>query len=315
MPEAPRTRQQEILSILLSLVLGFLIWLYVDSRRTVTMDVDAHVWLTIPEGWEWQDLPPEKISIRIQGSRTRMEALDLSQVAWQRDIVVQHDAAALAVQEAIRPSDFFLPEGVTVVDIKRKELQGRIVRLVPNWVRVQPNIDGKPMDGYKMAQARVTPKFVQVMVPPDFDVSQVEMVTTPLIKLDGTETETLYRQVTVQPLTVGRRVLTSNEKLNVTLMIVPVQKEQEFSNVKLRVLYGPLLGLRISEITPAAVSVVLRGPQKEIEAMKDQLVAYVDIADMAGKPRGEHVFACKVQVVPGVQVVSITPPEVKLVID
>ena len=316
MDEQPQTRRQLAINIAISVVIGTLIWFYVDSRRTVTKDVPVAVDISTPQGWEWTTRPPETIRVRIQGPRTLMDTLDVRQIRWSREIARPDGVNELQIQEPVHASDILLPPGAVVVEVGTAQVTGRLVRLAPCWVRVRPKIEGKPAEGYAVAQTTVTPPFVQVMAPSNFDVGGAELETFPVIRLTGTETTSMYLKVNVASKNVGTRTLTSNDRLDASVIIQPVPKKEEFKNVKVRVLYGPLMGVRITSITPPMVTVVAEGPAKAIEALGTAgPVVYVDIAELTGRMQGEHTLPCRVMTVPELRIHSIDPQDVTLRID
>ncbi|MHC4887259.1 MAG: CdaR family protein [Planctomycetota bacterium] len=307
-------RTLQPLNLLFSLVLAMLVWAYVDDRRVETQSFEVPIEVIIPSGWEVRSRLPQTLTANLRGPKELMKSLSLTDLALSYTIArPSSDSDSHTEPIPIDPEDIRTPPGVEVVDLDLKDLDVRMVRLVPYYVRVRANIIGKPAKGFRITSAYPDPNWVKVLVPKGTLGPGDELQTYPLDINNASQP--IYRRVGIKPTVLSNRLITSNADTLVSVVIDPLPQRRTLEKVPVRILYG-LLGLKITKITPSTISLTLEGPQAEVEKMSEQsCIVYADLREITGQPQGQHPLRLKAQLPPGIQIHSLTPTEATVTIE
>jgi YbbR domain-containing protein len=301
-------------TLLISVVLALLVWIYVDNRRIENKDFTVSLSISIPEGWELDSNIPNVFEVVLQGPKEQMKSMAVSSLSILKRVnpPVKYDSDIYTQKILIDDADLRIPSGVVVLSKTLKQVTVNLIRLVPEYVRIRPAIEGKPAQGYRVLRMDADPSYVEIMVPKGL-IKFGDYLECYPVDISG-QAEDVYRRVGVRPveLTGGRRIHT-DKGIDVSVIIEPIPEIKVLEKVPVRVLYGPLLGLRIMKIDPPTVKLTVEGPKAVVDALteKDPIV-YVDTGDITGEPRGEHMLRCRIHLPPGIIIKNITPEDVKI---
>lgn len=147
----------------LSTCIAALLWLVVAGERVVERVMRAPVEMqNLPEGLELVGNPPDTVEVRLRGpsgALSRMAAGDMSAVI---DLGTARPGRRLF---HITQSSVHVPYGMEVVQVGPSTLTMEFemsgVRLVP----VEPDVEGRPADGYEVTRVTSDPETVEVAGP------------------------------------------------------------------------------------------------------------------------------------------------------
>ncbi len=301
-------------ALLVSIILALLVWIYVDNRRIENKTVKVSLLLNLAEGWELSSDVPKSITVVLQGPKEQMKGMAVNTISLNKTITAPSKHDVYTENILIKDADLRLPSGVAVLSVSPSQIEVTVVRLVPQYVRVRPVFEGKPAKGYRVLRMDADPSYVEVMVPKGL-VKPGDFLECYPIDVSG-KAEDIYRRVGVQPaeLTGGRKLQT-DKGIDVSVIIEPIPAVKVLKKVPVRVLYGPILGLRIMKINPPTVTLEIEGSKAILDNLteKDPIV-YVDTSDITGEVRGEHILRCRIHLPVGVVVKDIVPKEVKITV-
>ncbi len=289
---------------LLSLVIAFGLWSFVNFGERDTED-------TIKVPLELRNIPPQLmitsprvdfVDVRLVGPRTLLGRVDRNRLSFPLDMSgVKPGPAVFRVgAEALA-----LPRGVRVVRMNPAQITIELERLSHKTVPVRLRLLGKPPEDLQVADTKVSPEMVEVSGPAT-DIEDVNVALTQPIDVSKAESGTIERELPLEA--AGDYVSFSASRVAVQLRIEEVPVNREFKGVGVQVLGTNLE----STVVPRTVRVVVRGPKPLLESLKlDADVAHIDAA---GRGVGEHRMKPAIDLPDGVELVSMEPAEVKLVL-
>ncbi|MGE0821089.1 MAG: YbbR-like domain-containing protein [Candidatus Binatia bacterium] len=285
---------------LFSLAFACGLWLFVnyaerDTEKTLVVPVEFRnlpsQFVIVGDRDEYVDLRLRGPSSLLSQQNSKKIRLDLSEV--------RPGVASFRINADM----LNLPRGVRLVRISPAHLNLNIARVVKRKVPVQLHIDGEPPHGYMVKTFTLEPENIEITGP----APQVERVRE-------LRTETLDVSKLTQP-TVRELGLIGPEEELVTFAVDHVKAQvdisevvltQKFRNLKIEV-KNALLPAKLS---PAQVSVTLRGPQRIIESFAFN--GGEIFADANGKEAGTVEVPVSVIVPPGIEILSREPEVVSL---
>jgi YbbR domain-containing protein len=168
----------------LSTLVAILLWLVVAGERVVERVMRAPVeFQNLPAGLELVGNPPDTVEVRLRGSSgalSRMAAGDMSAVL---DLATARPGRRLF---HITPSQVSVPYGLEIVQVGPSTLTMEFevsgIRRVP----VEPDIDGRPANGFDVTKVTSDPDTVEV-AGPESALKRLQSATTePVSVMDQT---------------------------------------------------------------------------------------------------------------------------------
>lgn len=171
--------------------------------------------------------------------------------------------------------------------------------LFPRTVTVRPRIEGRPLDGYRVASIAVVPPTVDLVATVD-EFDDLASVETAPISIDG-RSMTLIRTV---PLATTAGEAAAETQVRVTVRIEPIAAEVRVP-VRVRIVNAPANWS--ASVQPASARLLLRGGAAEIARLDSELDPIV--VDASGLAAGRHSIALEWSAPDGVEVeiVELTP--------
>jgi len=289
----------------LSLLVAVVLWLAVSGQSQVERNIRVPLeYQNVPVGMEIVGDPPGSVDVRLRGSSG-----NLARVV-QGDIV-----AALDLRNArqgtrifnLHASEVRVPFGVQVVQVTPPTVSLEFEFSGQKVVPVSPVIEGEPESGFVVGRITTSPSTVQVLGP----VGRLEALreaTTEPVNVDGARASVLDRvTIGVEDTSVRLRE-PQVAVVNVEILPAPVQETLTGVQITPSNLERGLT----ARITPATVSVVVRGTRERIAGLgAGDLRAEVNLADLG---RGRHVVTVVVPNREGVAVERVEPASVTVTI-
>ena len=289
-----------------SLLLAFFLWFSInvterDAERVVEMPVTIR---KLGNGLLVVNPPTKPVSMTLRGPRNILDGVDDRKGRISLDLtgLTAGDTRLDMNPDMVRPE---LPRRLKVVRIEPPRLKLRIERLSRRTVPVRADLAGMPTFGYTVAESRVEPDHVEVTGPAS-KVDDLTEITTEPIDLRGLH-ETVQRNVLLA--WAGDFVTVAPDHTLVTLSFEEAVTTREFKHV--------VISLRHAEsprtdINPAWVDVVVRGPQAQLHNFKlEDGAAWVDAA---GLGPGPHQVAIRVDLPARLDVVHRQPDSARVVV-
>jgi YbbR domain-containing protein len=168
----------------LSTLVAVMLWLIVAGERVVERVMRAPVeFQNLPAGLELVGNPPDTVEVRLRGSSgalSRMTAGDMSAVL---DLSTARPGRRLF---HITSSQVNVPYGLEIVQVGPSTLMMEFemsgIRMVP----VEPDIDGRPANGYEVTKVTSDPEMVEVAGPESALKRLQAAITEPVSVADQT---------------------------------------------------------------------------------------------------------------------------------
>jgi YbbR domain-containing protein len=169
---------------LVSTLVAFLLWLVVAGERVVERVMRAPVeFQNLPAGLELVGNPPDTVEVRLRGSSgalSRMAAGDMSAVL---DLSTARPGRRLF---HITASQVTVPYGIEIVQVGPSTLTVEFEMSGIRRVPVEPDVDGRPADGYEVTEVRSDPNTVEVAGPESALKRLQAAITEPVSVVDQT---------------------------------------------------------------------------------------------------------------------------------
>ncbi len=148
---------------LLSVVLAFIMWLYVDSlqekERFFSVPLEIR---NVPPEYIVSNEIPQFVKLVVRGKEETLSLIDSEGVTAYLDFgnnIGQSNRVAVKVDREN------IPDGVSIKEISPRMVEVRIAKVITKKVRVVPVIVSKLPNGYTLEDLSIEPEFVEVRGP------------------------------------------------------------------------------------------------------------------------------------------------------
>ncbi len=283
----------------LSLALGALIWLLVSGEQVVERTMRIPLEFTnLQANLELVGAPPTLVDVRVRGSAGALSRVAAGEVVAMLDLRAARSGERLF---HLTVDDVRAPFGIAVVQISPSTVSVSFEPSATKVVPVVPEIDGDPLDGYRVGTVTADPPTVSVVGPASAVARLTQAITEPLSVAEASTeiVETLNIGVTDPSVR-----LMSPGSARVSVSVVPQPIEWAVAAVPVRA-----AGSASVQVTPQDVTVYVRGPREARGARASDFNASVDIQGL--RP---GLFELPVQVTPPahIGVVRVEPATVRV---
>ncbi len=288
----------------LSLLIAVGMWSFVnfgerDTEASLKVplelrDIPAHLMITSPR--------VEFVDLRVTGPRTLLGRIDHNRLSISLDLsgVRPGPAVFRVAAEALN-----LPRGVKVIRINPSQVTLELEKVAHKSVAVHLRLVGKPPPELQVADTKVSPETVQVTGPAS-DVEEIHAANTEAIDLSKATAGTIERELPLDAL--GDYISSSANRVAVQVRIEEVSVTREFKRAPID-LQNAVAGARL---VPDAVRLTVRGPKRVLNGL--ELTPDMLTVDAAASDGASHLVKPSVELPTGVELVSMDPAEVKLVV-
>ncbi len=283
---------------LLSVGLATGLWLAVVGERTVERGLRVPLdFENIPESLEIVGHVPLAVDVRVRGPSSVLGRLQPGEVVAILDLAGARPGSRLF---HLRTDQVRVPFGLEVTQVVPATVALDLERVARRVVPVLPAIDGEPAPGFVIGTVTVDPTTVEVEGP-ESRVARLASATTETVVIDGA-TQTVKDTVNVGVADAAVRLRESRSAV-VVVEVRPAPATREVMDVPVR-LRRLGSGLR-AEVTPAVVTVRVRGEPATIETLAAEAVTAV--VDLVGLGPGRYNLPVRVEAPRAVGVIEVRP--------
>jgi YbbR domain-containing protein len=170
----------------LSTLVAFLLWLIVAGERVVERVMRAPVeFQNLPAGLELVGNPPDTVEVRLRGSSGALSRIGAGDMSAVIDLASARPGRRLF---HISQSQVSVPYGIDIVQVGPSTLTMEFELSGIRVVKVEPDVDGRPADGYEVTNVKSDPETVEVSGPENALKRLVAAITEPVSVTDQTRT-------------------------------------------------------------------------------------------------------------------------------
>lgn len=147
----------------ISTVVAILLWLVVAGERVVERVMRAPVeFQNLPAGLEIVGNPPDTVEVRLRGSSGALSRIGSGDMSAVIDLETARPGRRLL---HITQNQVNVPYGIDIVQVAPATLTMEFEVSAIRTVRVEPDVDGRPAQGYEVTQVTSDPPTVEVAGP------------------------------------------------------------------------------------------------------------------------------------------------------
>jgi YbbR domain-containing protein len=283
-----------------SIALAALIWLIVAGEQIVERALRIPLEFTnVPSQLEIVGEPPNVVDVRIRGQSGTLSRIGAGELVAVLDLQTARSGQRVFHLSA---ADVRSPFGVDVVQIAPSNFSMTFERSASKRVPVLPEVEGEPAPGFEIGTVTSEPPLVEVEGPSSAVKAMTAVVTEPLSAAGASSP--INETVTVGVPDPSVR-LKNPGPVRVTVNVRPAQLQWAVAGIPVKLL-NPKGRVTIS---PAAVTVHVRGPR---DAMGADATAFDASVDVGGLRPGDYVLQVRVVVPPRIGLAEVEPMEVRV---
>lgn len=308
----------DLLTVAFSIILGTLIWFYVNARRTATREMRARVEVTVPDGWQVDSSLPRYRTVFLRGPQQLMQSLRPDDLRFVEKVTFSEGseartAASKDVDVALKAENLtgFPRDMVQVVDIVEPKIALTLVRPVRKYIPVDVVLEGSLPDGYVLKNYEHSPMYIPVIAPEDDFTAGLVAKTRPIDLSGSTKSFVMYSDL--QPLTLKNRVISLKESVFTRFTIAAKDSQKTVEKVPVGLLLAtPMEKLSGHKIIPSQVTVKVEGGENLLSTLTARnLTVYIDSRDLGTSAQEEYTLKCRALEHEGLKILEIIPAEVK----
>jgi YbbR domain-containing protein len=147
----------------LSVCIAALLWLVVAGERIVERVMRAPVEMqNLPEGLEIVGNPPDTVEVRVRGPSGALSRMAAGDMAAVIDLQTARPGRRLF---HLTQNNVSVPYGTEVVQVGPSTLTLEFEMTAVRTVPVEPDVEGRPANGYEVTMVTSDPKAVEVVGP------------------------------------------------------------------------------------------------------------------------------------------------------
>lgn len=286
---------------LTALLLAIAAWLAVGSEERTEASIQFGLELVnIPKELLITNEIPTYIEAQVQGPRSAIRELANDRLHKQIDLA---RAAPGTLTVPLSPASLNLPRGVIATRIRPSSLTITLDEALTKKLPVQPIIQGSPAPGFEVGEVKITPQEV-LLTGPKKVMQQLKVINTVPVDIQNL-TSSVSKNV---DLDFQNQALTYKDPqpLVAKINIRPKTQVKVFSSVPVKA--SP--ALKGVTLTPAKVSVALRGPATNLEVLRpEEVQVTVALRNLAP---GRYRLPVEVAVPAGVEIQQVSPAAVQV---
>lgn len=310
--------------ILLSLVIGTLLWFGVDLKRMkeVQIDMEVEYQTQLPADWKFITPPPRSVKVNLRGPNQEITALRKEEISLQPDYPKAalegdaYDGGLTLLPQFIKD----LPPGIEVLSFDPQIVNIRLSKIITRYLPVEAGeIIGTPQEGYAVSKIhQVDPPAMPISASREFlsKITSSDVIHTKPFTVDEGK-GLVGGMIGLEPFEKDGEIIDVPGFVYLTVELEEVPAEREFEQpFEVRALvdspfdrYGKLT------LSPPSVKVTATGPKTVIDRLgAGEIVIYADMRDRIPAVAGEFNIKCKAVTPSRVRVTRIEPDTVKWII-
>lgn len=276
---------------LLSLLLAFVLWIYVNNEQNPVREKVLDIELEntgLGQDFIITGGMPDSVRVKVQGSRTQLANL----APWNFRAVVNIPEGKTG--DMVLPVRVTVPAGLQVLQVSPKEVRVTVDRLVDRRVSVSVELQGEPAHGYAAMAPEIRPDTV-IVRGPAMVVNKINQATA-VVNI-GSAKENVEQDV---PVSAGPYNVSLSP--SVVTVFVPVTSTTVSKDVPVlpQVTGSPARGFAVGRVYSEPASVHVSGPAEKLDVIFGVKTEPVDIQG-ADKSLDREVSLVIPQGVEGIQ--------------
>jgi YbbR domain-containing protein len=243
---------------IIALFLSVLLFLFVNIESATPINVDFKIIYRLPEGMVLTNEAPTLLHATLQGPWSGFRKLDPDSL--QPVEIDLSRAGPGTLQYNIHDTDVQPPVGMRLLAMRPSELQLNIDRRVERLVPVNVDLSHEAAPGYEIGEIKIDPPKVRV-VGPASKLQTLEFVSTKPIDVSQSH-EAVQQRVELRTPLLPLKIVDKTVTVQIEINEQTAQRRVELP------VHAPL-GVVIN---PPRVTVVLKGPAKLLDNVKDVIV-------------------------------------------
>jgi len=177
----------------LSTLVASLLWLIVAGERVVERVMRAPVeFQNLPAGLELVGDPPDTVEVRLRGSSGALSRLTAADMSAVLDLSTARPGRRLF---HITQNQVNVPYGIDIVQVGPSTLTMEFELSGIRRVKVEPDVDGRPADGFEVTAIKSDPEEVEV-AGPETALKRLQAAITEPVSVSN-QTRTVREVVTI----------------------------------------------------------------------------------------------------------------------
>lgn len=277
----------------LSLVIAVGLWVagHRDTERAIEVPVEFR---NIPADLMVTDNRVDYVVLRLMGPRTLVSTLDANKVKLSLDL---DGARSGAASYPLAAEEFNIPRGIAVARITPPVIHLRLEPVSKRTLPVSVRLSGKPLAGYRVAQATASPANVVVQGPAD-EVRRLAIMETVAVDVEETR-GSIKRRVRLS--NDGKPLTVTPDQVEVVVTIEEEQVTRTFEDLEVQA--KDFNG--VYRVVPPTVTLRVSGPKTSVEKLK--LTSNEVYLNLKGLSVGEHNVPLEFNLLPDVKVQEQKP--------
>jgi YbbR domain-containing protein len=285
----------------LSIALAALLWLLVAGERIVERAMRVPLEFTnLPAHLEIVGDAPDDVDVRLRGSSGALSRVATGELVAMLDLNSARTGRRLF---HLTGADVRTPFGIEVVQVTPANISLVFEPSGTKIVPVVPAVEGDPADGYLIGTVSAEPATVEVVGPVSALGTLTEAITEPISVTSATAP-------VVETVTVGvpdQAVrLREPQMARVTVNVTPAPVEWAIAAIPVTVRHAERTN---AQVTPAQVTVFVRGPREAMGSGASEFEASVDVS---GLRSGQYQVPVRVVPPARIGVLKIEPPHLQV---
>ncbi|MEN3045172.1 MAG: CdaR family protein [Candidatus Hydrothermales bacterium] len=294
-------RKREIAEILISILVGFLIWFFTITEKTYTVQREITLdYIGLPDSLTFLEPPPKKLNATIKANGRNLIILKI----FEPKLYLKFDNPSKGKNKyEIQKIQLHIPSFVKIDELKFEQnfinvkLDKKIEKKVPVSVRTK----GIPRTGYTV-KSKKSEEYVKAIGPLTLLLG-IDSIRTSLVSVEKREKSFIDKAKVISPSEI---VKLYPDTVKVIIEIEKIE-ERDFFNVP----YVVLISRKYkATVEPEKLFVRIKGPESIVKNL--ELSNINVIVNALNFTEGEFFLTPKVRVPENLDVVKIEPEHVKV---
>ena len=284
----------------ISIALAALLWLVVSGEQIGERALRIPLEFTnMPAQLELVGEPANVVDVRVRGSSGALSRIAAGELVAVIDLKTARPGQRLF---HLVGADVRVPFGVEVMQVAPSNVYMTFEPSASKTVPVVPEVEGEPAPGFEIGTVTAEPATVEIVGPTSAVSAMTSALTEPISAAGASSPITESVTVGVPDPSVR---LKDPGQVRVVVNVSPAQLEWAVANVPVKVVNGD----GTATVTPAMITVHVRGPRDAMGADAGSFDASVDVS---GLKRGQYQIPVRVALPPRIGIRRIEPVEVRV---
>lgn len=307
--------------LLLSLIIGALLWFGVDLKRMedLSLDVEVEYQQDLPAEWQFMEPPVCSVRVTLRGTRQDVSAIRKEELAIHPEFPPgsldgdEYNGTLTLLPTQVRG----LPTGVEVASIAPEVIRVVLSKTITRYLTVEAGeIVGTPQAGYTVGKVhQIDPPAMPITATREFlsKITSTDVIRTREFNVDGGR-GLVGGMVSLEPIEKDGEIVDVPGFVYMTVELDELPAERDFEDpFEVRMLIdSPFDRYADLNISPPSVRVSVSGPKSVIDSLaSNDIVIYADIRERVPAAPGEYNLKCRAIAPNRIRVTRIEPDTVK----